>query len=164
MITNEAGRAKKGGEIGINGASYKGGQFLPSSETTVKGSISVRIPKGTGRKQIAPYIFEVPPADDMLSIYDRLEHFARDNRKECKYVKGEGFIGLRLEAVPELVGTWGQTQMCKPTKENGWNDTFTPFTPDPVKLAWVESLVERWNNGERWYPLSEDPYHYLNQK
>jgi hypothetical protein len=37
MITNDAGRARKGGETGMNGEFYKGGTFLPSTEA----------PKGT---------------------------------------------------------------------------------------------------------------------
>lgn len=164
MITNEAGRAKAGGEIGKNGEFYKGGQYLPSSETTVKGSISIKIQKSTGRKEVSPYVFDYPPADDMLSIYDRVKYACRDNRKECQYIKGEGFVGIRLEAVEELVGTWGKTRMVKPCRENGWNDTETPFIPDPERFAWIEKLVDRFNNGERWYPLSEDPYHYLNNK
>lgn len=31
------GKAKKGGQTGINGQQYKGGQFLPASKHTVKG-------------------------------------------------------------------------------------------------------------------------------
>jgi hypothetical protein len=162
MITNSEGRAKKGGEIGLNGEHYKGGQFLPSSEKTVKGLI--RIPKGSGKKEIAPYVYAYAPADDMLSIYDRIGHACRDNRKECQYVKGEGFIGLRLEVNESMIGHFGPAYMVKPTKENGWNDCETPFIPDPERLEWTKGLVDRFNNGERWYSLSEDPYHYLNQK
>lgn len=31
------GQAKKGGEIGVNGEHYKGGQYMPGSASTVKG-------------------------------------------------------------------------------------------------------------------------------
>lgn len=31
------GQAKKGGEIGVNGEHYKGGQFMPATAQTVKG-------------------------------------------------------------------------------------------------------------------------------
>ncbi len=31
------GKAKKGGQAGVNGQQYKGGQFLPASKHTVKG-------------------------------------------------------------------------------------------------------------------------------
>ncbi|PXW47913.1 hypothetical protein DFO55_1455 [Grimontella sp. AG753] len=36
------GKAKKGGQIGINGQQYKGGQFLPASKHTVKGQFRAR--------------------------------------------------------------------------------------------------------------------------
>jgi len=41
-------RAKKGGEIGVNGEHYEGGQFLPSSPETVKGA------QGSSSKRKAP--------------------------------------------------------------------------------------------------------------
>lgn len=36
------GKAKKGGQTGINGEHYKGGQFLPASKHTVKGQLRTR--------------------------------------------------------------------------------------------------------------------------
>ncbi|EJL7720715.1 hypothetical protein ACNJ8R_004169 [Cronobacter sakazakii] len=36
------GKAKKGGQTGINGQQYKGGQFLPASKHTVKGQMRTR--------------------------------------------------------------------------------------------------------------------------
>jgi hypothetical protein len=158
------GRAKKGGEIGLNGERYEGGQFLPSSESTVKGFNNIFIKKGSGKTEIAPYVFDVPPADNMLSIYDRIGRSCHDNRKECQYVKGQGFIGLKLEVIEDMIGRLGESVMVKPTKENGWSDVYTPFIPDPERLEWTKGLVERFNSGERWYPLSEDPYHYLNNQ
>ncbi|EHK7650645.1 hypothetical protein IAH82_004578 [Escherichia coli] len=41
------GKAKKGGQTGINGQQYKGGQFLPASKHTVKGQLRAR--KGSTR-------------------------------------------------------------------------------------------------------------------
>ncbi|EOR7868427.1 hypothetical protein FYL99_RS25880 [Escherichia coli] len=38
------GKAKKGGQTGINGQQYKGGQFLPASKHTVKGQLRARKP------------------------------------------------------------------------------------------------------------------------
>lgn len=161
MITNEAGRAKKGGEIGLNGETYKGGQFLPSSEKTVKGSISVRIPKGTGKKEIAPYTWEVAPADDMLSIYDRITHCTLDNRRECKYIKGLGFEGFRFT---EVLKTFSPSVGKYP---QDWDFKREQWKTKEYSEEWIEfisGLMERFNAGERWYPLSEDPFHYLNNK
>lgn len=52
-------RAKKGGEIGLNGETYKGGTFLPTTRLPKRGST-----KGaarTGRQLVEPGVFAVPP-------------------------------------------------------------------------------------------------------
>lgn len=41
------GQAKKGGEVGVNGEHYKGGQFMPARARTVKGQHAV----SGGKKQ-----------------------------------------------------------------------------------------------------------------
>lgn len=56
------GKANKGGQIGINGQQYKGGQFLPASPRTVKGqhraSISSTKPRSAltepGKVEVLP--------------------------------------------------------------------------------------------------------------
>ncbi|EGN7773920.1 hypothetical protein K2B15_004898 [Salmonella enterica subsp. enterica serovar Muenster] len=45
------GKAKKGGQTGINGQQYKGGQFLPASKHTVKGQLRTR--KGSSKQRSA---------------------------------------------------------------------------------------------------------------
>ncbi len=62
-------RATKGGETGINGERYEGGQFLPN---TLMG----KMPKssktaGTRKVEIAPYVHEVAP-EGMTSIYRQI--------------------------------------------------------------------------------------------
>ncbi len=60
-------RAKVGGEYGVNGLWYDGGEFLPSTEMgklPTKGKS-----KGTGKQEIEPYKWEVAPADGLKSIY-----------------------------------------------------------------------------------------------
>ncbi len=47
-------QAKAGGEWGINGEWYKGGQFMPASAFTVKGQYKVEKTGGGGRALIAP--------------------------------------------------------------------------------------------------------------
>lgn len=161
-------QAPAGGELGMNGEFYQGGQFMPSSAQTVKGSI--KIPQGSGKKEIAPYIYELAPADDMLSIYDRINHACSDNRRACQYVKGSGFQGFRLEVIDQEVdhdialpashgGLTGQRYLG-----NGEYETVYRPIKDRARFDWLSNLAERFNSGERWYPLSEDPYHYLNQK
>jgi hypothetical protein len=140
-----AGHAQKGGEYGVNGEFYQGGQFLPESEDTIKGAQKIEIRKGT-RKQISPYMWDTAPADNMESIYDRIVHFTIDNRRECQYIKGQGFVGLRLEpfAPEQMTNCYGQYM-----GDNWYN--------------FISRLADRFNQGERWFPISEDPFHYLNQ-
>jgi hypothetical protein len=61
-------RAAKGGEFGANGEWYEGGKFINTVAANRKkeGSSSRR----TGKQEIAPYVWEVPPADGpQNSIY-----------------------------------------------------------------------------------------------
>ena len=64
-------RAKAGGEIGVNGERYEGGQFLPS--TTLPKQAPTSRKAGTGKREIAPYVWEVAP-EGMQSIYSRFSH------------------------------------------------------------------------------------------
>ena len=147
------GQAKAGGEIGLNGEFYEGGQFLPSSETTVKGAQKPFISKGK-KFEIAPYVWEAAPADDMLSIYDRINHACSDNRRTCEFVKGQGFIGFRFVSVFE-----SKTGTRYDYKTDTWNQ-------EPYPQEWIEfitGLMNKYNNGERWFLLADDPYHFRNQ-
>jgi hypothetical protein len=143
-------QAKTGGETGANGEFYKGGQFIAENENTVKGAT---IPKGT-KKSVAPYVWAESPADDMLSIYVRIEHKCLDNRKECEFVKGQGFVGLKLTICRELF----QLPRCNA-------EGTAMYTPevDEEYFAWTSALVDRYNAGERWFPMSKDPYYFKNQ-
>lgn len=146
---NPYNQAKKGGEYGVNGEWYKGGQFLPSSPETVKGAQKVVIHKGK-KSQIAPYVWEPAPADNMLSIYDRIGGMCTDNRRECEYVKGQGLLGFKLTGFMVYQGHEGL--WTKPDK-NGKLVTYR---------QWVESLIEKFNAGQRWFQMEDDPFYYRN--
>lgn len=60
------GRARKGGEVGVNGEFYEGGKFLPSTEQP-KRSVK-RAPAKVAKVEIAPYVWEVAP-EGKQSIY-----------------------------------------------------------------------------------------------
>lgn len=62
-------QAKSGGERGVNGEWYNGGEFLPSNPNRVKGSIL--LPKTTGKQEIEPYVWEHPPVG-MRSLYRKI--------------------------------------------------------------------------------------------
>ena len=67
-----SGRAKTGGETGMNGEHYKGGTFLPSTRLPKRGS-GPRI-QATQRVLVAPGEFAVLPAG-RHSIFGRISHF-----------------------------------------------------------------------------------------
>ena len=118
-------RAKKGGETGLNGEWYDGGQFLPSSESTVKGehgrpSSETRI---TGKQEIAPYKWVVDP-DGRRAIWPVVNGF-------CVFQK-TGYS-------PEH----GATGILTIFDGYNWSS--------PESRDVIASLVDRWNNGERFF-------------
>jgi len=70
-IIEASGRAKKGGQIGLNGETYKGGQFLPSSKFTVKGKIRYEKSNivGVSKEEIEPFKWELSPSPYARSIW-----------------------------------------------------------------------------------------------
>ena len=58
-------RAKIGGEVGTNGEFYEGGKFLPSTERPKRTGRS----KGTGKREIEPYVWVVAPSENHRSIF-----------------------------------------------------------------------------------------------
>ena len=55
-----SGRAKVGGEIGMNGQFYAGGTFLPST-TMGKMMQGNKARSGSGKVEIEPYVWQVAP-------------------------------------------------------------------------------------------------------
>jgi hypothetical protein len=62
--TNEQLRAAKGGEHGINGEFYAGGTFLPNTQKP-----KTKRRKGSGKRQVGPFRWEVAPADGLVPLY-----------------------------------------------------------------------------------------------
>ena len=58
-------RAVKGGEVGANGEWYEGGKFIA---TTERAKTEGTKPKGSGKQEIAPYVWEIAP-EGMKSLY-----------------------------------------------------------------------------------------------
>jgi hypothetical protein len=61
-------RAKQGGEIGANGDWYEGGKFIA---TTDHAKNRKRKKISTGRQEVAPGVWEIPPTPGAVSIYRR---------------------------------------------------------------------------------------------
>lgn len=60
-------RAKKGGEIGANGEFYEGGKFIATTDRS-KGEAKRKVKK-TGRREIAPYVWEMQPTPESYPIF-----------------------------------------------------------------------------------------------
>jgi len=102
-------RAQAGGEIGINGDHYEGGQFLPSSPMTIKGEMKrTNGRKGSRKMEVAPYKWEVAP-DNMTSIFTLIGgSVAKYNRNNGKmeYLnneQAESYFNWTNEEVQELI-------------------------------------------------------------
>lgn len=75
-------RAKVGGEVGTNGEWYNGGEFLPSTQLPKTTKTAKR--NGSGKREIAPYKWEVAPVemDNPIALYSLLagSWMTRDNK------------------------------------------------------------------------------------
>ena len=75
-------RAKAGGETGVNGLYYNGGEFLPSTQLLKTTKTAKR--NGTGKREVAPYKWEVAPVemDNPIALYSLLagSWMTRDNK------------------------------------------------------------------------------------
>lgn len=102
-------RARKGGEIGMNGMRYEGGQFLPN--TTLPKQASRKFRKGK-KEEVAPYTWEVAPTETARPIYKLIagsvaQWAVRGERLEryepCISVRGETILGYTID---ELIDGW----------------------------------------------------------
>lgn len=118
-------QAKKGGQLGINGEQYKGGQFLPNHKDTVKGA--TKRPQSKGKQPVAPYKWELPPSPDHFSIFKLIESAIR-------WIE----FGVTCEIHAELLRGEDAEHFA----------SFGFF----INLA---DLVARYNVGERWADMSE---------
>jgi len=124
----KATRAAKGGQHGMNGAFYEGGQFLPSSPTTVKGEFNrakVAQQAKPRKQEIAPYKWEI---STQKSIWQAVGVGAYTKFTKTGYSKETGAMGI-LETIEDI-----------------------PFWNNATEAAQAEirELVTRWNNGDRW--------------
>lgn len=101
-------RAIKGGEIGMNGEHYEGGQFLPN---TTLGKMQKSSKASGGRKvEIAPYTWEVAP-EGKKGIYRQIagtvaqwETFGTSFRPFWPYLSQQS--QETQERAIDLIGRW----------------------------------------------------------
>jgi hypothetical protein len=114
-------RAIKGGETGINGENYQGGQFLPNT-TLPKGFNKRELREATKKQEIAPYKWEVAPEIGLKSIFTPIKAFI-----DWNHYRATG------KASPHMQSIEGQARM------------YPQFD-----IQRTINLIERWNDGERW--------------
>ncbi len=117
-------QAKKGGQYGLNGRWYEGGQFLPESELSDRQKKQQKRLK-TKKQEVAPYLWKI-------------------NKDGCQSIWS--VIGCLVEFV-------GETWYSKETGKQGEvaitpNFRFTGWTDEGKEN--LQSLVNKWNNGEEW--------------
>lgn len=138
LLDDVTGRAKAGGEVGVNQYFYKGGQFLPSNKELEPGSYRVqdgRKSKTVGRRKqdIAPGERQLPPTPFARSIYQGLRHLIEPAPGgKMRFIDNETALDYYLGGVdtPADIGIPGVVS----AKEQ--------FTH--------KELLELYNRGERW--------------
>jgi hypothetical protein len=108
-------RAKQGGEIGINGENYQGGQFLPSSPFTIKGEMGNADAKKAKaymirKQEVARRQWETPPAADMVAIYPLLGGIEKYNWETETFSLNENFTGGNTETRTANIEAWNSGQ------------------------------------------------------
>lgn len=122
-------RAKPGGEIGANGEWYEGGKFIA---TTDHAKSAGKGRKATGRQEIEPYKWDVPPEPGMRSIWQAMSP------------------GVFTGKLPD-----GRMGLNPHTSEHTWlyyNDN-DPALVEQAKARY-QALADRFNAGERWFKES----------
>ena len=152
QVKGERRQAPAGGMIGINGAEYRGGWFLPSSKDTVQGAKEEeekkkRIAKGEKKQQVAPYEYDLPPGDDYASVYGLVQD---------RWLKHDRETG-KLEKWPD--------SQIPPDRDTGnaqsWEDAVatllqsrsdTPLNSMQImgEIKRTEAMAEAYNAGARW--------------
>jgi hypothetical protein len=71
-------RATSGGEIGMNGEFYQGGEFLPNTQLASQSKAEKK--DATRKQNVEGYKWEVAPVAGMVAIYPQLAGVQQYNR------------------------------------------------------------------------------------
>jgi len=119
-------RAQKGGETGMNGEWYDGGQFLPNTQL---GKLPKRAKvAGTGKREIEPYVWTVPP-----------EGSTELTRSIYMYMAGRFIDADHFRKTGEMKVSCRQETMTL-YKEN---------------IFHLNVLAAKYNRGERWFEIKK---------
>jgi hypothetical protein len=100
MITVK--RAKRGGEVGLNGEHYAGGTFLPNTKL---GKMSRSYAKGIKKSQIEPFVWVA--AEGRKSLYEAIAGLAGTVGRDGVAVANQNdtalrYIGITREQSQEM--------------------------------------------------------------
>lgn len=118
-------QAQKGGQIGVNGEFYAGGQFMANSPETVKGLQNGGRKAKTRRMEIEPYAWAEQPAPNMLPLFRLM------NGNDIIYNNGNPIVNRSFN--PQSMG---------------WRITYEQAMADAQKV------VDAWSRGERWQEVA----------
>ncbi len=131
-------RADSGGQVGMNGYFYKGGQFLPNTMAEPgKWKLDGKWVTG-GREETAPNQFGYTPTPFSRSIYSMVRGWSimqngklalRDGIREND---GSTQVTLNTEIRPGVRGVVGKESLT------------------------VAELIDAWNSGQRWFDVRPD--------
>jgi hypothetical protein len=119
-------QAKKGGETGMNGEWYEGGQFLPNTEL---GKLPKKTKvKGTGKQQIEPYVWVTPP-----------EGSTELTRSIFAYMAGRFLDAAHFRRTGEMK-VYAKPETMEYYKVNSF---------------FLRVLADKYNKGERWFEIKK---------
>ena len=105
-------RAAVGGEFGANGEWYEGGKFINTVPENSKRSGSAK--RGQGKREIAPYVWEIAPEPNMRSLYRQFAGVfgividgvavVRCHQQTLNY------FGRTIEEVSDMIQRWNAGQ------------------------------------------------------
>lgn len=133
-------QAKQGGETGVNGYFYKGGQFLPSTQAEPgKWKIGKKWVKSS-REMIAPGVWESQPTPFSRSLFllSGVGHFSimRDGllviNEGVRLNDGVTPVTGSLEVRPGVRGVLGKESLT------------------------LAEIINAWNEGARWFDVQPD--------
>lgn len=132
-------QAKVGGQIGVNGYCYRGGQFLPNTQAEPgKWKINGKWVR-TGKEQIEPFVWAVQPTPFSRSIL-RIAGAGHATRFESgKLVVNTGvYFHDRTPVTPDAEVRPGVRGVCQ--KEG----------------VTLQALCDAYNNGLRWFDVNPE--------
>ena len=93
-------RAKAGGELGANGEWYEGGKFINTIPENDKHHGSDN-KKATGKQEVAPYKWEVAPAENARSIFKLFggRYMDRNNKAFVPFCNSQGADVDKVQAI-----------------------------------------------------------------